>query len=100
MVMADFLTAVKYDLPVKLFLMNNHQLGMIMQEQMVENYPNWQTQLHNPDFASFARECGGTGINVNEPGKLRTAVSEALATEGPVLVDIETDPKRFIQEGN
>ncbi len=100
MVMADFLTAVKYDLPVKLFLMNNHQLGMIMQEQMVENYPNWQTQLHNPDFASFAQECGGTGINVKEPGKLRTAVSEALDTEGPVLVDIETDPKRFIQEGN
>lgn len=97
MVMADFLTAVKYELPVKLFLMNNHQLAMIMQEQKVENYPNWQTQLHNPDFASYAQECGGTGINVKDPEKLRTAVSEALNTEGPVLVDIETDPRRFIQ---
>jgi len=97
MVMADFLTAVKYELPVKLFLMNNHQLAMIMQEQKVENYPNWQTQLYNPDFASYARECGGTGINVKDPDKLRTAVSEALDTEGPVLVDIETDPRRFIQ---
>lgn len=97
MVMADFLTAVKYELPLKLFLMNNHQLAMIMQEQKVENYPNWQTQLYNPDFASYARECGGTGINVKDPDKLRTAVSEALDTEGPVLVDIETDPRRFIQ---
>jgi pyruvate oxidase/acetolactate synthase-1/2/3 large subunit len=97
MVMADFLTAVKYELPVKLFLMNNHQLGMIMQEQKVENYPNWQTRLHNPDFASYAQECGGTGIHVKDPEKLRNAISEALNTKGPVLVDIETDPRRFIQ---
>ncbi|MEN6328743.1 MAG: thiamine pyrophosphate-dependent enzyme [Methanobacteriaceae archaeon] len=100
MVMADFLTAVKYELPVKLFLMNNHQLAMIMQEQKVENYTNWQTQLHNPDFASYAQKCGGTGLHVEKPEELRTAVSEALNTEGPVLVDIETDPRRFIQEGN
>jgi len=100
MVMADFLTAVKYELPVKLFLMNNHQLAMIMQEQKVENYPNWQTQLHNPNFASYAEECGGTGIHVKKPDKLRTAVTKALNTEGPVLVDIDTDPKRFIQEDN
>jgi pyruvate oxidase/acetolactate synthase-1/2/3 large subunit len=100
MVMADFLTAVKYELPVKLFLMNNHQLAMIMQEQKVENYPNWQTQLHNPNFASYAQECGGTGILVKKPDELKTAVSKALNTEGPVLVDIDTDPKRFIQEGN
>jgi pyruvate oxidase/acetolactate synthase-1/2/3 large subunit len=100
MVMADFLTAVKYELPVKLFLMNNHQLAMIMQEQKVENYPNWQTHLHNPNFASYARECGGTGINVKEPEELRSAVSKALNTDGPVLVDITTDPQRFIQSGN
>ena len=42
MVMGDFLTAVKYKLPIKIFLMNNKQLAMIMQEQKVENYPNWQ----------------------------------------------------------
>jgi thiamine pyrophosphate-dependent acetolactate synthase large subunit-like protein len=100
MVMADFLTAVKYELPVKLFLMNNHQLGMIMQEQKVENYPNWQTRLHNPDFASYAQECGGTGIHVKDPEKLRNAISEALNTKGPVLVDIETDPRRFIQSND
>ncbi|MBM3710188.1 MAG: thiamine pyrophosphate-binding protein, partial [Actinobacteria bacterium] len=46
MVMGDFLTAVKYNLPVKIFLFNNKQLGMIMQEQKVENYPNWQTDLY------------------------------------------------------
>jgi pyruvate oxidase/acetolactate synthase-1/2/3 large subunit len=52
MVMAGFLTAVKHSLPVKVLLFNNRQLGMIMQEQRVESYPNWQTDLHNCDFAA------------------------------------------------
>jgi thiamine pyrophosphate-dependent acetolactate synthase large subunit-like protein len=98
MVMADFITAVKYELPVKIFLMNNHQLGMIMQEQKVEKYPIWQTELLNPNFAEFAKECGGTGISVNNPENLPDAVEKALKTPGPVLVDIETDPIRFVQE--
>ena len=96
MVMADFLTAVKYDLPVKVFLFNNHQLGMIMQEQRVERYPNWQTDLHNGNFADFAQNCGGTGIKVNEPAELASATEKALSTRGPVIVDIETDPRRFV----
>ena len=45
MVMGDFLTAVKYELPIKIFVFDNRQLGMIMQEQKVEKYPNWQTEL-------------------------------------------------------
>ena len=56
MVMADFLTAVKYNLPIKVFIFNNQQLGMIMQEQKMEGYPNWQTELQNMDYAAYARE--------------------------------------------
>ncbi|MBM4240417.1 MAG: thiamine pyrophosphate-binding protein [Euryarchaeota archaeon] len=96
MVMADFLTAVKYELPIKVFLFNNRQLGMIMQEQMVEGYPNWQTDLYNCDFAEYAKNCGGIGIRVTEPDKLPGAVDEALLSNKPVIVDIETDPRRFL----
>ena len=53
MVMADFLTAVKYSLPIKVFIFNNQQLGMIMQEQKMEGYPNWQTELQNLDYAAM-----------------------------------------------
>jgi thiamine pyrophosphate-dependent acetolactate synthase large subunit-like protein/rubredoxin len=95
MVMGDFLTAVKYRMPVKVFLLNNGQLGMIMQEQRVEGYQNWQTELHNCDFAAYARNCGGFGVKVAEPGELPSAVDEALSSEKPSLVDIDTDPKRF-----
>ncbi len=96
MLMADFLTAVRNKLPIKIFLFNNHQLGMIMQEQIVEKYPVWQTELYNADFASYARDCGGVGISVKTPEELPGAVDEALASEKPVIVDIETDPRRFI----
>jgi len=96
MVMEDFLTAVKYELPVKVFLFNNRQLGMIMQEQRVENYPNWQTDLYNCDFADYAKNCGGIGISVRDPKELEGATEEALSLEKPVIVDINTDPRRFI----
>jgi len=95
MVMGDFLTAVKYKLPVKVFLLNNKQLGMILQEQKVENYPNWQTELYNCDFAQYAQNCGGIGIVVRDPKELERAVGKALSLKKPVIVDIETDPRRF-----
>lgn len=96
MVMADFLTAVKYRLPVKVFIFNNQQLGMIMQEQKMEGYPNWQTKLQNLDYAAYARECGGIGINVKNPDELPEAVENALTSDKPVIVNIYTDPMRFV----
>jgi pyruvate oxidase/acetolactate synthase-1/2/3 large subunit len=96
MVMGDFETIVKYELPIKTFVFKNGQLGMIMQEQKIEGYPTWATDLCNCDFAAFAEDCGGTGIPVTEPGELPGAVDKALRMKGPVLVDIETDPRRFI----
>ncbi len=96
MVMGDFLTAMKYELPIKIFIFNNKQLGMIMQEQKVEKYPNWQTELYNCDFAEYAQICGGMGIKVTNARELEGAVEKALLLPGPVIVDIDTDPRRFV----
>jgi len=96
MVMEDFLTALKYQMPVKVFVLNNQSLGMIQQEQKVEGYESWQTELYNYNFADFAEHSGGTGIKVTEPSELEAAVDKALATKKPVIVDIDTDPRRFI----
>ncbi len=96
MVMGDFLTAIKYDLPIKVFLFNNKNLAMIMQEQKVENYPIWQTELQDCDFAGFAENCGGIGVKVDDPRELEKVVDEALKFDKPVLVDIDTDPRRFL----
>jgi pyruvate oxidase/acetolactate synthase-1/2/3 large subunit len=96
MVMADFLTALKYHMPVKVFILNNHSLGMIKQEQKVEGYQLWQTELYNCNFAEYAENCGGTGIKVTEPSELEAAVDRALAADNATIVDIDTDPRRFI----
>jgi pyruvate oxidase len=95
MVMPDFLTTLKYNLPVKVFVMNNRSLGMIKQEQKVEGYESWQTELHHFSFADYAEHSGGVGIKVTEPNELETAVESALATSRPTIVDIDTDPRRF-----
>jgi len=95
MVMGDFLTVVKHKMPIKVFVLNNKRLGMIMQEQKIENYPSWQTELFDFNFANYAKDCGATGIRVSEPTELEEAVKTALSTQGPAIVDIETDPKRF-----
>jgi thiamine pyrophosphate-dependent acetolactate synthase large subunit-like protein len=95
MVLGDFLTALKYNLPVKVFVINNKHLGMIMQEQKVEGYPGWQTELHDYSFADFAEHSGGLGIKVTEPAQLADAVDRALKSDKPTIVDIDTDPRRF-----
>jgi len=95
MVMADFTTAVKYDLPIVVAVLNNHDLAMIREEQREADYPPFGTDLTNPDFAAYAEASGGAGIRVTRPGDLRDAVLRALAMDKPVIVDIETDPKRF-----
>lgn len=95
MAMADFVTAVKYDLPMIVIILNNHELGMIQVEQMMEQYPNFGTDLYNPNFAAYASVCGGKGIRVEEPDKLKDAVTEAIGNKSPTIIDIETDPIRF-----
>jgi pyruvate oxidase len=96
MVLGDFLTALKYQLPVKVFVMNNKRLGMIMQEQKVEGYEGWQTDLYDYSFADFAEHSGGLGIKVTEPKDLPAAVDKALSANKPTIVDIDTDPRRFL----
>ncbi len=96
MVLGDFLTALKYGLKVKVFVMNNKRLGMIMQEQKVEGYEGWQTELYDYDFADFAEHSGGVGIKVSEPAELPAAVDRALSADKPTIVDIDTDPRRFL----
>jgi pyruvate oxidase len=96
MVLGDFLTGLKYELPIKIFVVNNKHLGMILQEQKVEGYERWQTELHDYSFADFAEHSGGLGIKVTEPADLEAAVDKALQAEKPAIVDIDTDPRRFL----
>ncbi len=89
--MGEFNTAVKYGMDITHILLNNSQLGKISKEQKAGEWPVWETSLHNPSFAAFARLCGGKGIKVTEKSALEGAIKEALEFPGPALVEIITD---------
>lgn len=89
--MGDFNTAVKYNMNITHVLLNNSQLGKISKEQRAGEWPVWQTDLHNPSFAAYANLCGGHGTRVKTADKLRAALEEGLARDGPTLVEIITD---------
>ena len=55
--------------------------------------------MHNPSFAEFANLCGGTGFRVTDQGDLDQAIADALAVEGPSLVEIITDPELYLAGG-
>jgi len=93
-VMGDFLTSVRNELDITVLLLNNRELAMITVEQKAEGYPKFATELTNPDFAAYARNCGGEGWKVNRPDQLERAVKEALQSPRPALVDVDTEPKR------
>lgn len=89
--LAEFTTAVKYNMNITHILLNNSQLGKISKEQRAGQWDVWQTSLHNPDFAAFAVLCGGLGQRVTHIQNLKAAVTESLAHEGPSLVEIISD---------
>ena len=89
--MMEFTTAVKYGMDITHVLLNNAELGKISKEQRAGEWPVWQTALHNPGFAAYARLCGGKGVRVTDAGNLETVLAEAIAEPGPALVEIMTD---------
>jgi thiamine pyrophosphate-dependent acetolactate synthase large subunit-like protein/nitrite reductase/ring-hydroxylating ferredoxin subunit len=88
----EFLTAVHYSLPIILILLNNQQLGKISNEQLSENFPVFATKLTNPDFAEYARLCGGIGFNVKNENDLILAIENSLKSNKPTIIEVSTDP--------
>jgi pyruvate dehydrogenase (quinone) len=93
MLMAEFSTAVKYNLPIKVIVINNNTLGQIKWEQMVFlGNPEYVCDVTPIDFAAFARACGGKGYTITDPAACGRTLEEALSTRGPVIVDAIVDP--------
>jgi pyruvate oxidase len=76
-------------------VLNNKKLAMIEHEQRTEQFPPFGVDLLNPDFAAFAKACGGTGSKVLKPEELKGALEQAIKMNIPTILDVDTDPKRF-----
>ncbi len=93
MLMADFVTAVKYKLPIKVVIIKNNTLGQIKWEQMVFlGNPEYGVDLYPIDFAEFAHACGGAGFTVEDPAECSHTLAEFLNAPGPAVLQAVVDP--------
>ena len=93
MLMAEFATAVKYRLPIKVIVVKNNTLGQIKWEQMVFlGNPEYGCELQPIDFAAFARACGGVGITIDDPHECGPVLDETLHSSEPTLIEAVVDP--------
>jgi pyruvate dehydrogenase (quinone)/pyruvate oxidase len=93
MLMGEFLTAVKYNLPIVVVIIKNNTLGQIKWEQIVFlGNPEYGCELHNPNFARYAEACGGVGFTVETPDEIRPSLERAMAAGKPAIVEVVVDP--------
>ena len=93
MLMGEVATLVKHKLPVKVIIIKNNVLGEIKWEQMVLGAnPEFGVELQPIDFAAFARACGAGGFTIDRPDQAAAVLREALAYDGPAVVEAVVDP--------
>lgn len=93
MLLGELITVVQYDLPVKIVVFDNATLGMVRLEMLVDGLPSYATDSPSVDYAALASSLGIPSTRVTEPTKIREALREAFAHDGPALVDLVTDPR-------
>lgn len=92
MLMGELLTVKLHDLSTKILVFNNSSLGMVKLEMLVEGLPDHGTDHEDVDYAAIAQAVGLGAVRITDPRKLRKQLADALATPGPMLIDVVTDP--------
>lgn len=93
MLIAEFITCVKYQLPIKVVILKNNTLGQIKWEQMMHlGNPEYSCELQPINFAAFAEACGGVGYTIDAPATCGAILDRALAEPGPAIVEAVVDP--------
>ncbi len=93
MTLAELSTAVEYEVPVKVVILNNSFQGMVRQwQELFYKKRYFATVMRNPDFAKVAEAFGVKGISANHKDQVRDAIEQMLAEPGPVVLDVHVDP--------
>lgn len=98
MCLNELATAVTYNVPVVVLIMNNGVLGMVRQWQTLFYNKHYSNTVLNrkTDFAAFARSFGAEGEAVNTPEELDAALTRAFGHEGPYIIDCKIDKDEFV----
>jgi acetolactate synthase-1/2/3 large subunit len=92
MTMTELATAVQYELPIKVCILNNGYMGMVRQwQELFYNRRYSCSYLKNPDYANVARALGAVGITVEKKEDVPKAVTQMLAEKQPCVVDFRVE---------
>lgn len=90
--LGEFMTAIQYNLSIKILVLRNNSLGQIKYEQQAFlGNPEFEVDLTPMDFAAFAKACGAKGFTIKKPNDAKKVIKEALETKGPVIIDAIVD---------
>ena len=94
MTMQEMSTAIQYNLPIKIFILNNQYMGMVRQWQELLHEKNYSESYSEalPDFMKMAEAYGCKGIKAINPSDLDEKIQEMLNYDGPVIFDCQVDP--------
>ncbi|MGD0786265.1 MAG: biosynthetic-type acetolactate synthase large subunit [Sedimentisphaerales bacterium] len=92
MTMNELCTAVQYELPIKVCIINNGYMGMVRQwQQLFYGKRYSKSSLRNPEFAAVAQAFGAVGITVEKKSEVKSAIAKMLAEKRPCLVDFKVE---------
>ena len=93
MTMQEISTAVQYNLPIKIFILNNQYMGMVRQWQELLHEKNYSESYSEalPDFVKLAEAYGCVGIRAEHPDELDEKIEEMINTDRPVIFDCQVD---------
>jgi acetolactate synthase I/II/III large subunit len=93
MTMQEISTAVQYNLPIKIFILNNQYMGMVRQWQELLHEKNYSESYSEalPDFVKLAEAYGCVGIRAKKPNELDEKIREMINTDRPVIFDCHVD---------
>ena len=92
MLVSDFTTEVRGGLNIKVVVFDDGKLKNVGRGQTASGYPEFGTKFPNPDFATFARICGGLGVRVDDSERFDAALKGAFESAEAAIVDILVDP--------
>jgi acetolactate synthase-1/2/3 large subunit len=94
MTMQEMSTAMQYDLPIKIFILNNEYMGMVRQWQEILHGKRYSHSYSEalPDFVKMAEAFGCVGLRADKPAELDDKIKEMIAVKRPVLFDCRVDP--------
>jgi acetolactate synthase-1/2/3 large subunit len=92
MTMTELRTAVEYELPIKVCIINNGYMGMVRQwQQLFYNHRYSKSYLANPEYAVVAEALGAVGITVDKKADVPKAIKKMLAEKRPCVVDFKVE---------